>query len=112
MMLSLNATRNGHKRAERFAIRTALRYRINGEMEWRQGTTENISSSGVLFRCAHSVEPDTPLELSWAMPVTAFGNGGAQVYCRGTVIRLLKDARVDDLTIVATSISHYRIIRP
>ena len=111
-MLSLTATRNGQKRAQRFAIRTALRYRITGDLEWRQGTTENISSSGVLFRCEHSVEPDTPLEMSWVVPVARFGSGSAQVYCRGTVVRLMKEAEANELATVATRISHYRIIRP
>ncbi len=114
MVLSprLNATRKTQQRAQRFAIRTPLRYRISGESEWRQGATENISSSGVLFRCEHSLEPDTPIEMSWAVPVAVLGNGGAQVYCRGTVVRALKDASSGDPGALASSISQYRIIRP
>jgi len=110
-MLNLPATRNNQQRAQRYAIRTPLRYRIRGQSEWRQGTTENISYCGVLFRCEHFLEPDTPIEMRWAVPVAAFGRGGAQVHCRGTVVRATKDAS-DDLETVASSISHYRIIQP
>jgi len=72
--------------------------------------TENISSSGVLFGCEHSVGPDTSIEMSWAVPVGPSGNGGAQVYCRGTVVRTTKGT--GHLTALAASVSHYRLVRP
>jgi len=114
MLLSprINATRKARQRAKRFAVRTSLRYRISGESQWRQGTTENISASGVLFRCEHSLEPRTPIEMSWAVPVAVLGSAGAQVDCRGIVVRALKDAGLGSQGTLASSISHYRIIRP
>ena len=39
-------------RAPRFSLRLPIRYRTVGEPAWHDGTTENISRSGVLFRGA------------------------------------------------------------
>jgi len=100
----------GQSRAQRFEISTPIRYRVSGQSEWGKGMTENISSSGVLFRCEHSVGPETPIEMSWAVPVGAFGSGGARVYCRGAIVRTRGNP--GDLTTVAASISHYRLMRP
>ena len=52
----------------------ALKYKchcvmeLNGESKWWKGSTENISLSGVLFRGEEFAEPNTPLEISLALP--------------------------------------------
>jgi hypothetical protein len=102
---------SGHKRAQRFDIRTPIRYRVSGESEWRQGTTENMSSSGVLFQCDDSVKPGAALEVIWAVPTVVSGSA-AQVHCRGTVVRSIKGAGETDPATLAVTISNYRIIRP
>ena len=57
MMLTtqLAATPGAHKRAERFAIPTSLRCRTSDESGWKNGTTKNISSSGIPFRCERAI---------------------------------------------------------
>ena len=97
-------------RAQRFEIRTPIRYRSNGDSRWHQGTIQNISSSGVLFQCEHALGPDTLIEMSWTVPVGALGGGGAEVRCRGRVVRAVSES--GDQTALAASISNYRLTRP
>ena len=100
------------ERAQRFEIQMPLRYRVNGESQWRQGTTKNISCSGVLFRGEIAAQPNSPVEMALVLPSEVNGEGPAEVLCRGIVIRSERTRGVDSLPAVATRISFYRFIRP
>ena len=99
-------------RAQRFGIQIHLRYRLGGESKWWKGTTENISRSGVLFRGEGFADPNTPLELSFMLPNETFGVRRSEVVCRGTVIRSERPKSAGVLPVLATTISHYRLVRP
>lgn len=99
-------------RAHRFGIQAHLRYRLIGESKWREGTIENISRSGVLFRGEGLAEPNTPLELSFVLPKEIFGVRPAEVVCRGTVVRSERPKSAGVFPVLAATISHYRFIRP
>jgi hypothetical protein len=99
-------------RARRFGIQIHLRYRLSGESKWWKGTTENISRSGVLFRGEEFAEPNTPLEMSFVLPEEIFGMRRAEVVCRGTVIWSERPKRPGVFPALASTISHYRFIRP
>jgi hypothetical protein len=103
---------NLRNRAQRFGIQVHLRYRLSGESKWWKGTTENISRSGVLFRGEEFAEPNTPLELSFVLPKEILRGRPAEVVCRGTVIRSERPKSAGVLPVLATTISHYRLIRP
>src|SRR5262249_35596021 len=45
-------------RAQRFNLHLPLKYRLLGENAWRDGTTENISRSGMLFRAEELIPPN------------------------------------------------------
>lgn len=57
-------------RARRFSLHFALRYHRVAEMRWREGLTENISRSGVLFRTDGVVEVGTLLEMAFELAGT------------------------------------------
>ena len=59
-------------RALRFPLRLPLRYRAVAEGTWREGLTENISRSGVLFRAQDLLQVSTPVELSFRLSVALF----------------------------------------
>jgi len=99
-------------RARRFALQIALRYRGNGEARWHRGVTRNISYSGVLFDGEDWTQPQTPVELSLALPANITGGWAAEVVCRGTVMRSERGGNDGDGSLIATSISHYRFVRP
>ena len=103
---------SSNNRARRFGIQMRLRYRLNGGTKWWNGTTENISRSGVLFRGEEFAEPKTPLELTFALPKEILGGRPAEVTCKGTVIWSERPREQGKLPFLATTISQYRIVRP
>jgi hypothetical protein len=100
-------------RAPRYRLRIPLRYRSAGESQWREGRTENISRSGVLFRADRLMPPQTRIEIVLALPAeVGGGDDAATVICRGRIVRTeLRpgDAENDAGPIVAATIAGYRI---
>ena len=74
-------------RAQRFKLRLPIRYRPVGEEDWRSGTTENISRSGVLFRAPEALQLMAQLEISLVLPPEIAGVSAAEVVCRGEIVR-------------------------
>jgi PilZ domain len=99
------------QRARRFLIQTRLRYRVKRERTWREGKTENMSRSGLLFRGEFVVKPTTQIEISMVLPSGILGDGAAEVVCRGTVVRTVPPASAGSMPGLATTISHYRLVR-
>jgi hypothetical protein len=99
------------QRARRFLIQTRLRYRVKRERTWREGKTENMSRSGLLFRGEFLVQPTTQIEMSMVLPSGILGDGAAEVICKGTVVRTVPPAGLGSMPGLATTISHYRLVR-
>src|SRR5438270_1523382 len=78
------------KRARRFSIQVALRYRIRTEERWRSGVTKNIGMSGILFLAEQVEEPSTHIEMRLALPMELSGESGAELICRGRVVRVVQ----------------------
>ena len=77
-------------RAQRFNLHLPLKYRLVGEHDWRRGTTENISRSGMLFRAEELIPPAAQLEINLVLPPEIAGLAAAEVVCRGEVVRAMK----------------------
>jgi CheY-like chemotaxis protein len=77
-------------RAKRFNLHLPLKYRLLGENDWRAGTTENISRSGMLFRAPESLAPNAQLEINLVLPAEIAGLASAEVVCRGEVVRTVE----------------------
>jgi CheY-like chemotaxis protein len=76
-------------RATRFDLHLPLKYRRVGEIGWREGTTENISRSGMLFQAEESIAPNAQLEINLVLPAEIAGLAAAEVVCRGEVVRII-----------------------
>ena len=74
-------------RAQRFQLHLPLRYRRVGESNWREGTTENISRSGMLFKTEEVLQPSSQLEINLVLPAEIAGLSATEVVCRGEVVR-------------------------
>jgi CheY-like chemotaxis protein len=74
-------------RAQRFNLHLPLKYRPLGEPDWRAGTTENISRSGMLFRGEEPISPSVQVEIYLVLPAEIAGLASAEVVCRGEVVR-------------------------
>src|SRR5487761_1086537 len=98
-------------RATRFSMEMPIRYRRAGEKGWHEGVTENMSRSGALFRSDCTMERDSELQMGFILPVEAPGGSGAEVECRGRVVRVEKHAGKPYAFRVAATISDYRFVR-
>ena len=98
-------------RAVRFRLCLPLNYRPVGDPEWREGKSENISHSGVLFRGEDAPQIDTPVELRLMLltPTAPPESGYPEVCCRGRVVRTI--AAADDRPAIAVTIEHYEFER-
>lgn len=72
--------------AVRFPIRLALVLQTpHGDVA---AVTENISSSGLLFKLHEMLEVDTPIEFTMSMPAEVLGaERDVVVHCMGRVVR-------------------------
>jgi PAS domain S-box-containing protein len=95
-------------RAERFNMHLPLKYRLVGERDWREGTTENISRSGMLFRAEEMVPPNALVEINMVLPVEIAGLAAAEVICRGEVVRALGPEKTSQLPALAAKILQYQ----
>ena len=77
-------------RAQRFNLHLPLKYRLLGEDDWRDGTTENISRSGLLFRGEEAIATNTQVEINLVLPAEIAGLSAAEVVCRGEVVRTVQ----------------------
>jgi hypothetical protein len=99
-------------RARRFELQIPMRYRADGEGDWHTGITRNISRSGVLFQGEGWAEPRTHLEMTLLLPREIGAECAAEVVCRGMVTRSEWCGSEGGGPLIATRISHYRLVRP
>jgi hypothetical protein len=88
----------------------AVRYRAIGNTEWRQGRTENISSSGVLLQGPFPLQPDTAVEFMLALVPTS--GSRTEISCRGRVVRTIEPMDWQKPTGFAVAIEQYDFIPP
>jgi len=74
-------------RSPRFPLTLPVRYRVAGTEPWLAGTTQNISSSGVLFAAEQPVDVNTPIELAIKLPRVASAGDTGEVTGRALVVR-------------------------
>ena len=104
---------SGHNppRAQRFDIELPLRYRARGETAWHEGRTANISYAGVRFWTDRLVEVHTPIEMNLQIPAHIGGETGAEIVCRGEIVRTVLPASIDDQPSLAARILEYQFVR-
>ena len=74
-------------RAERFSLPSWILYRPAGDVRWREGRTENIRESGVLFHGPEMVPLEVPVELMMTVPPELGGKAAGTSLCRGRIVR-------------------------
>src|SRR6266481_2653368 len=95
-------------RARRFNLHLPLRYRLLGEQRWLQGTTENISRSGLLFQAEEMLQPNAQLEINLVLPAEIAGLAATEVVCRGEVVRTIGTPGKGVSPALAAKILQYR----
>ena len=101
-----------HSRAPRYSIPIAILYRTPANPIWQEGQTENISSTGVLFRTARPVESNTPVELMLEIPhfITTAVPGPA--ICRGRIVRAVAPSLLQDRPAFVAAVLEFEFARP
>jgi hypothetical protein len=105
------STPRSPQRAQRFEIKVPVKYREKSQGDWREGHTENISQSGLLFRVPEPLDPETLIELNFALPTGKEGETGGTVLCDGRTIRTILPATSDETPGVAVKILNYKLRR-
>ncbi len=94
-------------RAPRFQHEGPLLFRQFGETEWSQGTTVNISRSGVAFRTDRMLQVRTPIQITFAPPPEVAGAEGAVAFCKGRIVRTVLPATSDGQPQLAARVLDY-----
>ncbi len=94
-------------RAKRFDLHLPLKYRLLGEDDWREGTTENISRSGMLFHAEELLSPSVQLEINLVLPAEIAGLSPAEVVCRGEIVRTVESEQPAATPALAARIRQY-----
>jgi hypothetical protein len=108
---AINVSPRGVARARRYDIGTALRFRVEGEKEWSEAVMQNISTTGVLLSTVRPLALDTAIEMRFFLPVELNGEFAAEVFCRGSVVRLSNSPAPDGSVSMAARIEHSRFLR-
>jgi len=95
-------------RAQRFNLHVPLKYRLVGHVDWREGSTENISRSGMLFRSQGLVPLHSQLEINLVLPWQIAGLAATEVVCRGEVVRVLERDQFTTFPALAAKILGYQ----
>lgn len=98
-------------RAQRFNFQVPLRYRVRGELKWHEGTTENISRSGLLFRGQHAIKPNTLVEISFDLSAQLSNRVAGEVIYSARIVRSVRPSGTVRVTALAARIDDYRLVR-
>ena len=97
-------------RAQRFTLPSWILYRPAGEVRWREGRTENISQSGVLFHGPEPVDVEMPVEIMMTVPAEIAGPASGASLGRGRIVRRGTE-RSDARPTLAAAITGWEILQ-
>jgi hypothetical protein len=92
-------------REPRRILEVRLRYRPAGDEAWREGRSENISGSGVLFRADSVVSAETLIEIVLTLGGEIGENPAGTLICRGRVVRIEAGNENDPRAAIAATIA-------
>lgn len=97
-------------RAKRYALRLPIYFREPGGPAWLEGTTENVSHTGVLLRSSSALSLDTPLELRLHVAMQGKSGGAAEICGKGVVVRVEQRDVPDTPIALAVAMRDCRIL--
>ncbi len=107
-----HCTPDGQTVAARFNLCLAVKYRLDRDDSWRNGTTANLSRSGLLFHASgvgafspqQRNDSNCPIEVVIEVPKGAVLS---QVHCHATVARVEDPRPGEDLGTIAVTVGDY-----
>src|SRR5205814_4526198 len=76
-------------RACRYPLHLTALYQPAGDIDWREGKTVDISSSGVLIQVDDPVPVGTPIEFRFVLPLAGPATTPGGICGHGRVVRLV-----------------------
>ena len=98
-------------RAQRFPIHVPIQYHECDKGDWHEGTTVNISRTGILFQTDSDIPPQTELEFRLLFPAEVTGTSAMNVICWGPAVRKAEEAPPGNV-MIAAAIQRYRFSLP
>jgi hypothetical protein len=98
-------------RPKRYTIHARIYFREPGSPTWSEGTTDNISATGVLFRASSSLSLDTALEFRLHVAMAGKSNAPAVIRGKGVVVRLEERGVAEAPVALAVAMRDCRIVR-
>ena len=101
-------------RASRYPLSLSMWYRTIGTTawyEWSEGTTENVSHSGVLFRAEDHLLVGSLVEICMVLPLRAADGTRPAIAVQGRIVRTLPPTRTDARPGLAAAFADYRFLR-
>ena len=98
-------------RARRFEVRMNLRYRPNETGGWQEGTTENISRSGLLFRSQSNLKRGTSIQMIMTLPAEKAGQRPQHIVCLGTIVRMMPRESAEASNLFAARFVNYEFVK-
>jgi hypothetical protein len=92
-------------REPRRILQVPVRYRPEGDEAWRDGRSENISRSGVLFRADSFVSPETLIEILLTLGGEVGEGSPGTLVCLGRVVRIEAGGENDRRGAIAATIA-------
>lgn len=99
-------------RAFRFDLHVPVCFRAKGQQDWRQGETENMSRSGVLFSSGQTLNPQDDVEMVFVLPVASARDGAVVLSCQGRVVRAVESPSPESPVRMAATFLRYQFLRP
>jgi hypothetical protein len=100
---SVTRKRSWSPRARRLKSPIAVQLRPLGEIDYRSGTIENISQSGLFVTSEYYPANHTVLEMIFEMPIEISGQRNSKVLCVGRVVRVATQS--DNKTVQGFAVS-------
>jgi hypothetical protein len=94
-------------RSRRYVVELSVEFRQIAGGRWLKGSTENMGTTGVLFRTTDVVEPNTPIEMVFQLPAEA----SCKLVCTGIVLRVENRDERNSFRAIAATIEEYSFVR-
>jgi hypothetical protein len=93
-------------RATRFPLNLSLHYRASGTILWHEGSTVDISRTGILFQAGQDLPLRTALEMRIEIPSPS----KVTLICRGPVVRKQEPIFSETRSVMAALVRACRVL--
>jgi hypothetical protein len=97
-------------RAKRYGLHVPVYFREPGSPTWLEGTTENVSHSGVLFQSSLALSLNTALELRLQVVGASKNRERAEIRSKGVVVRVERRDLPETPSALAVAMRDCRIL--